>query len=589
MQCCITKPSHIDAVLAKQAERKRRDNEEAKKAAAEHEGHAKIRNERLNLLDAKQAKMRKKLQLQAESDEREIEKERQAIHERHKQFSLRKNEAERKARQTSAQLRGANVVKDAARDAAFTEYQAKLCEFKEAEESMQMELADAKGELAVARFDKTQADKLSAEYVSKVNDLESLVSMKESKISKLDQQISNMEEEIAMAQEECEAKDMKIKIMTDAFARMSVPQSICSSASASSWATEANVRPHVVKRRFPKSERPDSVLRLSELGENFHPYIVSADTSLSETGVGHSWALSGTKIGEGSQGYFMVAKGLDGTSDEERRLSAHKQNLTSAGVKAVRDLMQSVVRGAFGTVGTPTFGAKVSTDQQEFLKELTAYHEAEELAAELKLEWPSSVQHLVDYSLKDNILFFPLYQMTLLDYHQQYTMDENLLLSIFEHVCDGLEFLHKLGMVHRDVKLANTMCTHPDENGMVHVVIIDLGYASRATIPNVERCGTLVCLSKELCAWSEEVTAGMNKPNDMWGVGIMMAQLCTEACVNPFMRSDADVSELTMRDRVEIGFNFHDHVKPVCCPGSNILTHWPATRSNHRAAVLLLA
>ena len=406
-----------------------------------------------------------------------------------------------------------------------------------------------------------------------------LVALKEGEISKLDEKILRMEEELAMMQEECDAKDTKIKIMTDAFAKMSVPRGRLSrsSASASSYSAEANVQTHVVERRLAKLERPDTTSRLSELEEDFTPYIIPANASLSATGIGHSYALSGSKIGEGSQGFFMVAKGLDGTSSSERTLSAHEQNLTSATVKPVRGLMQEVVRSAFGTIGTPTFGAKVSTDQQEFLKELTAYLEAEELAAELKLEWPSSVQHLVDYSLNNNILLFPLYEMNLYEFWRTHKINERAILGIFEDVCDGLTFLHKLGMVHRDVKLANTMCKYENADGsLISFVIIDLGYASRATIPNVERCGTLVCLSRELCAWSKEVTADMNKPNDMWGVGIMMAQLCTDACVNPFMRSDADVSELTMRDRVEIGFNFYDHVKPVCCHGSNLLHLWRA-------------
>jgi serine/threonine protein kinase len=94
----------------------------------------------------------------------------------------------------------------------------------------------------------------------------------------------------------------------------------------------------------------------------------------------------------------------------------------------------------------------------------------------------------------------------------------------------ALEYLHKMGIIHRDVKLENILL---DLHG--HAVLSDFGL-SRMFLPNelrktYSRCGTLKYMAPEVIVGSD---AGYDMAVDWWSLGIVTYKLLTGG--SPFER-----------------------------------------------------
>ena len=99
---------------------------------------------------------------------------------------------------------------------------------------------------------------------------------------------------------------------------------------------------------------------------------------------------------------------------------------------------------------------------------------------------------------------------------------------IFQSVASGIQYLHRNGIAHRDLKLDNIVVdlneTEKNKPSKVKSVkIIDFGFGTRFTAQTVlvERCGTPVYMSPELMERKP-----YNGPEvDIWALGVIFYRL----------------------------------------------------------------
>ena len=99
--------------------------------------------------------------------------------------------------------------------------------------------------------------------------------------------------------------------------------------------------------------------------------------------------------------------------------------------------------------------------------------------------------------------------------------DENFANHIIDKVCRGVSYIHSMGMMHRDIKTDNILCTGNDM--YTNVQVADFGtcipYCSR-------RCNTLLCTTLPYTA--PEVLIGYQlytQAIDIWAVGCSYAEM----------------------------------------------------------------
>ncbi|XP_066280404.1 ribosomal protein S6 kinase alpha-5-like [Branchiostoma lanceolatum] len=162
--------------------------------------------------------------------------------------------------------------------------------------------------------------------------------------------------------------------------------------------------------------------------------------------------------------------------------------------------------------------------------------------------------HLVMDYISGGELFTHLYQ-------REYFTEAEVRVYAGEVVL-ALEYLHKLGIIYRDIKLENILL---DKEG--HVVLTDFGL-SKEFLPGTEGraysfCGTIEYMAPEVVKGGHE---GHNKAVDWWSLGVLIYELLTGA--SPFTvegekNSQSEISKRIMKTNPPLSRSFSAEVKDL--------------------------
>lgn len=101
-------------------------------------------------------------------------------------------------------------------------------------------------------------------------------------------------------------------------------------------------------------------------------------------------------------------------------------------------------------------------------------------------------------------------------------LDEDVAKNLFKQVVDGIDYLHRKNIVHRDIKLENLMLTSENK-----VKIIDFGFSVK--IPKDKTlgvfCGTPSYMAPELASKRDYY----GHLADIWALGILLYVLLVGA------------------------------------------------------------
>lgn len=98
-------------------------------------------------------------------------------------------------------------------------------------------------------------------------------------------------------------------------------------------------------------------------------------------------------------------------------------------------------------------------------------------------------------------------------------LEESYIWSIFHQICLGVQHLHQLGIVHRDLKTSNIFLT---DNKTPKIGDLGVSYQVRENVMLQSFSGTPLYLSPELVRGDP-----YNEKTDIWSLGIVMYELCS--------------------------------------------------------------
>src|ERR1044072_7052193 len=148
--------------------------------------------------------------------------------------------------------------------------------------------------------------------------------------------------------------------------------------------------------------------------------------------------------------------------------------------------------------------------------------------ADLNGEFFDSLLYLNEYygitqnpSTKDFIIIMKYYKSDLRDYITKnfYNIEWNKKLKILMHIANGLEYLHRQNIIHRDLHSKNILYENEDD-----VIISDLGISKSAMeSSNEKECfGIVSYMAPEILQGKEYTTA-----SDIYSFGMIMWELMT--------------------------------------------------------------
>ncbi|ORX36136.1 kinase-like domain-containing protein [Kockovaella imperatae] len=105
---------------------------------------------------------------------------------------------------------------------------------------------------------------------------------------------------------------------------------------------------------------------------------------------------------------------------------------------------------------------------------------------------------------------------------QRYVGDDELIRNVFLQLLDGVDYLHSIGIAHRDVKPENIVCSEDGER----VVLCDFGLATSERTSSEFGCGSSFYIAPEcLGEWFPDRTTYPTQPGDVWSLGVILVNL----------------------------------------------------------------
>lgn len=93
--------------------------------------------------------------------------------------------------------------------------------------------------------------------------------------------------------------------------------------------------------------------------------------------------------------------------------------------------------------------------------------------------------------------------------------------TVARQICEGLEAIHKQGIVHRDLKTANIMLSS-DRDGSRRAVIMDFGIAETSDVFHSQARGTPFCLAPEIWMGGQATVR-----SDIYSLGVILYEMAS--------------------------------------------------------------
>ena len=140
----------------------------------------------------------------------------------------------------------------------------------------------------------------------------------------------------------------------------------------------------------------------------------------------------------------------------------------------------------------------------------------------MKLCHHPNVVHLIDHFENGENIFIVMEYIqggNLSEYlrHKKFNITEKRAAELIYQICLGIEYLHKYGIMHRDLKPDNIMLTEDSDNGKIKIMDFGLSKILGSKESASEGFGTLIYVSPEVL-----IRKPYNKEVDIWSIGIIL-------------------------------------------------------------------
>lgn len=212
----------------------------------------------------------------------------------------------------------------------------------------------------------------------------------------------------------------------------------------------------------------------------------------------------------GSFGCIVAARAI-------RKYKKHKKRLSSTryAVKLI-NISQSLRKGNYEDIDSAI---------KKYKREITIHHKMNHNNIVQLYSWGYTSTKTSNPCGTDLIAYIIMEYIdgyTLLDYVNRYyeTCTEKQIHSYFVQLLDAIEYIHSLGITHRDLKLENIMISKKDQR----IVIIDFGFSNESHAKNTllsTFCGSPFYAAPEI--WMGAPYVGPMV--DVWALGIILYSL----------------------------------------------------------------